>query len=29
MKDNNGVHITGHIKIHDPESGKVHVSKRS
>lgn len=29
MKDNSGIHIQGHIKIHDPESGKVYVNKRN
>ena len=29
MKDNNGIHVQGHIKIHDPESGKVYVNKRN
>lgn len=29
MKDINGVHVTGHIKIYDPESGKIIVSKRN
>ena len=29
MKDTNGVHVTGHIKIYDPESGKVMISKRN
>ena len=29
MKDNNGVSVQGHIKIHDPESGKVYVQKRN
>jgi hypothetical protein len=29
MKDTNGIHVQGHIKIHDPESGKVYVNKRN
>lgn len=29
LKDNNGIHVQGHIKIHDPESGKVFVNKRN
>lgn len=29
MKDHNGVHIVGHIKIYDPESNQVIVSKRN
>ena len=29
MKDTNGVSVQGHIKIHDPESGKVYVQKRN
>ena len=29
IRDKNGVSIQGHIKIHDPESGKVYVNKRN
>ena len=29
IKDNSGVLIQGHIKIHDPESDKVFVDKRN
>lgn len=29
LKDNNGFHVQGHIKIHDPESGKIYVNKRN
>ena len=29
MKDYNGVHIEGHIKIHDPDSGEVLINKRN
>ena len=29
LNDYNGVHIQGHIKIHDPESGAVFVNKRN
>jgi len=29
MKDTNGVSVQGHIKIHDPESGKIYVQKRN
>ena len=29
MQDTNGVSIQGHIKIHDPSSGKVYVEKRN
>lgn len=29
MKDTNGVAVQGHIKIYDPESGKVYVNKRN
>ena len=29
LKDNNAMHIEGHIKIHDPESGKVYINKRN
>jgi len=29
MKDHNGVHIVGHIKIYDPESNQIIVSKRN
>jgi hypothetical protein len=29
IKDNNGVLIQGHIKIHDPESGTVFINKRN
>lgn len=29
LKDNNGIHVQGHIKIHDPESGKIYVNKRN
>lgn len=28
-KDVTGVHIEGHIKIHDPESGQVYINKRN
>lgn len=28
-KDVTGVHIEGHIKIHDPESGEVYINKRN
>ena len=29
IKDNSGVLIQGHIKIHDPESDKIFVDKRN
>lgn len=29
MKETNGVAVQGHVKIHDPESGKVYVDKRN
>ena len=29
MKDTNGVAVQGHIKIYDPESGKVYINKRN
>jgi hypothetical protein len=29
MKDTNGVAVQGHIKIYDPESGKIYVEKRN
>jgi hypothetical protein len=29
MKDTNGIAVQGHIKIHDPESGKIYVQKRN
>lgn len=29
MKEHNGVHVTGHIKIYEPDTGKVIVSKRN
>lgn len=29
LKDINGIHVEGHIKIHDPESGDVFVNKRN
>jgi len=29
LKDINGIHVEGHIKIHDPESGDVYVNKRN
>ena len=29
LKDNQGVVVQGHIKIHDPDSGKVYVNKRN
>lgn len=29
MKEQNGVHVTGHIKIYEPDTGKVIVSKRN
>ena len=27
-KDLSGIHIEGHIKIHDPKSGEVFINKR-
>lgn len=29
MKDTSGIAVQGHIKIHDPESGKIHLQKRN
>lgn len=29
IKDINGIHVQGHIKIHDPETGEVFVKKRN
>ena len=29
LKDINGIHIQGHIKIHDPESGEILINKRN
>ena len=29
INDSNGIHVQGHIKIHDPESGKIYVNKRN
>ena len=29
FKDLNGIHVQGHIKIHDPDSGEVYVNKRN
>lgn len=29
LKDYSGVHVQGHIKIHDPESGQVFINKRN
>ena len=29
MKDTNGIAIQGHIKIHDPENGKIYIQKRN
>lgn len=29
MKDNSGVYVQGHIKIYDPESGKIYINKRN